>query len=125
VIIGDESGPYQESSPLPHVLSAERRSAVRGAVLVSLGSMILDNSIQTVRVLHPATAGGEDQALNAAVPFRNGKEMIRVRVEATVLCKLPIANAIACPGNFLSPIHKRSMIAEAVFPYQGANYDYE
>ena len=58
--------------------------------------------------------------------------LIRVRVEATMNCKIALANAIMCPANtavglglkmlfgaFIVPVR-----SEAVFPYQGASFQY-
>lgn len=124
VVFGDEPGPYAESKPQMNVGTAERRKVVRGAVLIALAPMILDDTVGAVGVTYPDVAGGKGTPANTPIKARTGEGMIRVHVEATVICKIAVANVIACDRLGNSSLRGKSVPAESVFPYQGANYAY-
>ncbi|MBN9161690.1 MAG: hypothetical protein J0I07_12060 [Myxococcales bacterium] len=130
VVFGDEPGPYGEHGDDPvNALGASRRRAVRDAVLVSLAPLVLDGSIATVDVAfpHEDAPGGKDQPENAPLePITNaGPHMIRVRVEADVVCKIAMANAIMCNRGARPGLRVTKTAAESLYPYQGARYAYE
>jgi hypothetical protein len=125
VVFGDEPGPYKEPSAQPNVSSKERRKTVRGAVLIALAPLILDDSVASVGVTYPDSAGAKGQPEGTSVTARMGNGMVRVRVEATVVCKIALANIIACDRLGSSTLRVRSVFAESMYPYQGANYVYE
>lgn len=129
VIFADEPGPYGDRGGDPNTLSSGRRQAVRDAALVSLAPLILDGSISRVHVVIPRDddALGADQPEGAKLaPMTDaGTRMMRVRVEADVVCKIAIANVIACTAAPGGARRVTLASAEAVFPYQGASYAYE
>jgi hypothetical protein len=131
VVLGDNPETY-EGEPM-NTLGKHRRRAVRDAVILTLAPLVLDGSVDGLKVTFPTTSGGEDQPMDAPIePMTlRGAKMVRVQVEADVLCKIALANAIACTG-FQSWVSSRltfgrrvTMTSEAIFPYQGARYDYE
>lgn len=124
VVFGDEAGPYGEPSPQVNTSSKERRRAVRSAVLIALAPMILDDTVGSVGVFYPDTAGGKTTPAGSPIKARMGDGMVRVRVEAAIVCKIAIANIIACERLGNSTLRVRQVPAESVFPYQGANYAY-
>ncbi len=125
VVFGDEPGPYHEATAQPNTMSDERQKTVRGAVLVALAPLILDDTVVAVGVLYPDTRGAKGQPKGTRVPGVMGSGMVRVRVEATVVCKIALANRIACEQFGNSQLRVRTARAESVYPYQGANYAYE
>jgi hypothetical protein len=126
VVFGDEAGPYNEPSPQVNASSKERRRAVRSAVLIALAPMILDDTVGSVGVFYPEpdSAGGKTTPVDSPIRERMGNGMIRVRVEAAIVCKIAIANIIACDPLGNSALRVKMVPAESVFPYQGANYVY-
>ncbi|MDB4944464.1 MAG: hypothetical protein JWP97_3998 [Labilithrix sp.] len=121
VVFGDEPGPYKEATPQPGVMTAERRKSVRAAVLVSLAPLVLDDTVSVVSVRYPDATGKKQDAGTAVQPG----SMMRVEVEATALCKIAIANLIACDKSGNSLLRKRDITSVAAFPDQGARYAYE
>lgn len=124
VVFADEPGPYGEATAQTNVMSTERRDVVRGAVLIALAPMILDDTVVSVGVSYPEKAGEKGAPLGTPIPHRNGNGMVRVRVEAFVVCKIAIANLIACDAFGSSALRIKSIPAESAFPYQGASYAY-
>jgi len=128
VVFGDESGPYGSRAGDPNTLSLGRRQAVRDAVLVSLAPMIIDGSLSRVEVVFPAEDApfGNDQAEDTklAPMAQSGPRMMRVRVEADVVCKIALANIIICNGPQGSTRRVVTASSESVYPYQGASYAY-
>ena len=124
VVFGDEPKPYKEASPQLNVMSKERRATVRGAVLIALAPLILDDSVASVGVTYPDGAGGKNQPEGTVVTGIMGSGMVRVRVDAIVVCKIALANMIACEPLGASTLRVRTIPAESVYPYQGANYVY-
>jgi hypothetical protein len=135
VVFGDEPSTYGESADDTNTMTKNRRKAVRNAVLLSLAPLILDNSVSHVDVLFPAAdqPGGKDQDEGTKIsPMTlSGTQMVRVRVEATVRCKISLADAIICKGatndalGFLGLARVLVVKAESIFPYQGASYAYK
>jgi hypothetical protein len=124
VVFGDEPGPYNEANPQVNVSSKERRKVVRGAILIALAPMILDDTVAAVGVGYP-DAGGKSTPNDTPIPARTGDAMIRVHVVATVICKIAIANVIVCDRHGNSALRTKDVPAESAYPYQGANYAYE
>jgi hypothetical protein len=127
VVFGDEAGPYNEASPQPNVSSKERRKVVRSAVLIALAPLILDDTVGSVGVGYPDpdVPGSKSSPVDAPIAGRTGNKMVRVRVEATVVCKIAIANVIACDRLGNSALRVKTVPAESAYPYQGASYVYE
>ena len=125
VVFGDEPGPYNEANPQTNVSSKERRKIVRGAVLIALAPMILDDTVASVGVGYPDVTGGKSAPNDTPIKARTGDGMLRVHVDATVICKIAIANIIVCDRLGNSALRIKNVPAESAYPYQGANYVYE
>lgn len=125
VVFGDEPGPYNEVNDGKNTFSAERKKTVRAAVLIALAPLILDDTVAQVGVVYPDVRGGEGVPSGTPIPARLGNGMMRVRVDATVVCKIALANMIACEAFGSSTLRVRTIPAESVYPYQGADYVYE
>jgi hypothetical protein len=124
VVFGDEPKPYQEASPQLNVISEERLKTVRGAVLIALAPLILDDTVISVGVMVPDGPGGKKLPIGTELKGVMGSGMVRVRVDAVVVCKIALANMIACEPHGNSTLRTRVVPAESVYPYQGANYVY-
>ena len=124
VVFGDEPGP-NEANPQINVSSTERRKVVRGAVLIALAPMILDDTVLSVGVGYPDVAGGKSAPPDTPITQRIGDGMVRVNVEAFILCKIAIANIIVCDKFGNSAVRIKTVAVESAYPYQGANYVYE
>ena len=135
VVFGDEPTPYGETTSETNKMTQKRRRAVRDAVLISMAPLILDGSVSSINVAFPPPDQPGGKGLPESTPLSpmtlEGTRMVRVRVEAQVVCKISIANAIACSGlknefvGFFGLARVIEMSAESVFPYQGASYVYE
>ncbi|GAC1351636.1 MAG: hypothetical protein NVS3B20_25710 [Polyangiales bacterium] len=118
----------------PNELGPKRRELVRNAALIVLAPLILNGSVTKVEVVFADASkpGGEERKEKKLHPMSpNTVEMLRVRVEAEMVCSVPIVNVIACPNpifkfgvsKFLRPTVRAR--AEALYPYQGAAYVYK
>jgi len=134
VVIGDDPKNYSGNVEPLHQFqkpNGARFQAVETAARLSLGAFIADGTIMSVDVLFPASndPGGKERKSASFAPMNNSDiDKVRVRVEARALCKIGLANQIACGGllgQFLfNPVPTRVVRAEAVYPYQGASYTY-
>jgi len=125
VVFGDEARPYGREAGAPNVLSAGRKQAVRDAVLLALAPLVLDDTLVSLTVAYPTQVDGPSAKEGAALAPALGSAMVRVRVEATAICKIAIGNLIACRSGAPLPIRVAKIRAESPFPYQGARYSYE
>ncbi len=125
VVFGDEPGPYGEAKAAAHTYSKERSRTVRGAVLVALAPLILDDTVASVGVAFPDAPGATGAPVDTPITARTGSAMIRVHVDVVVVCKIAFANMIACEAMPNSSLRVRRIPAESVYPYQGASYAYE
>jgi hypothetical protein len=130
VVIGDDPKAYSGSvEPLHQVQkNGARYTAIERSAVLSLAPLIANGTILNVNVMFPAPndPGGKDQGSPRWSPMANSNiDKVRVRVEATALCKIGLANRIECGGlSALLGYPTRTVRAEAVYPYQGASYDY-
>lgn len=137
VVIGDDPKRY-DGEP-PHQISSDSRrfKAVRSAALLTLAPLILNGTVQGVDLVFPPqeTPGGPAQKKTVSFAPMGVHDItkVRVRLEVEVACRIPLVNWIACPPRLdlhrlqrdiglLSPT--QWIQAEAIFPYQGASYDY-
>jgi hypothetical protein len=136
VVIGDD--PRRYGGERPNQISEGRGAhyaAVRNAALLSLAPLILNGTVQGVKVLFPPEeqpgANGKSGTFRLMPMGAQNVEKVRVRVEVDTACRVGFANRIACPllGS-LSRLHFQLGMptilvrAEAVYPYQGARYEY-
>ncbi len=116
-------------------LSDQRMKLIKNAVDIALAPLIISGTIAWVSLDYPnpTSRGGPDTMSNKSYPPMSGNtvSMFRVRVTATMRCRIAFANEIMCggllgrfgiriPGGPTTPV-----VGEAVFPYQGAAYTYD
>jgi hypothetical protein len=134
VVIGDDPKTYNNEQKNVLVPNGKRFDAIRDAALITLSPLILNGTVDSVTVSFPpaATPGGAPQSgtLNFAPMNYSNIAKVRVRLDVDAQCRIAIANRIACSSlsNLLREalrLHPVKRVrAEAVFPYQGAEYDY-
>lgn len=139
VVIGDDRKRYGGERENELEDGGRRERAVRNAAILTLAPLILNGLIQNVDVFYPPPdqPDGDPQTGNIRFPpmTDNSVGRVRVRVEVEAACRIGFANHIACPtlGSFLSPDQSRRINffmptrwvrAEAIYPYQGARYQY-
>ena len=138
VVIGDDPKRYGgEKINRLTVKGSARYEAVRDAALLSMAPLILNGFVHDVNVVFPEEerpgGPGRTGALGFAPMNDSQVSKVRVRVEVEAECRIGIANRIACPMSFdfthassalKIAIPMRTVRAEAVYPYQGARYDY-
>lgn len=138
VVIGDDPKLYNRE-PINRltVKGSARYEVVRNAALLSMAPLILNGFVHDVNVVFPPEDRPGGPGRTGTLGFRpmNDSQVskVRVRVEVEAECRIGIANRIACPTSFnfthatdavKLAIPMRSVKAEAVYPYQGARYDY-
>lgn len=133
VVIGDDRARYN-NEPENELRDgrSKRRDDVRDAVLLTLAPMILNGLIQSVEVMYPDPAQVDGPTRAGVIRFNamgpQSVEKVRIRVEVESACRIGFASMVVCPSltagltSFLVPT--RTVRAEAIFPYQGANYVY-
>ena len=143
VVIGDD-GRY--GSEKLHELSAgggARFEAVRNAALIALSPMILSGAVQHAKVVFPPEnkpGGTKQSGVVKYKPMQDDRvSKVRVRVEVNAACRIGLANLIACGYQFPARskgkrtewwkvlgllVPTAEVMAEAVYPYQGARYEY-
>lgn len=137
VVGGDDPKRYSNEKTNKLVHGGARMNAVRSAVILTFAPLILNGTVQNVDVIYPRPDAreGAGQSGNIDLAPMTGPSVskVRVRVEASAACRLALAGAIACASltSFLDPTRKFNVLlptvpvrAEAIFPYQGAKYDY-
>jgi len=134
VVIGDDPKTYDGEDINVLTPNGKRFDAVRDAALITLSPLILNGTVDSLTVSFPppGTPGGEPQSgtINFAPMDHSNIGKVRVRVDVDAQCKIAIANRIAC-SSFSNLIREalrlhpvKRVRAEAVFPYQGARYEY-
>jgi hypothetical protein len=138
VVIGDDPKRYNgEKINRLTVRGSARYEVVRDAALLSMAPLILNGFVHDVNLVFPAEErpGGPGRTGTLGFAPMNDSQVskVRVRVEVQAECRIGIANRIACPLSFdfthatdaiKIAIPMRQVNAEAVYPYQGARYDY-
>jgi len=138
VVIGDDPKRYNgEKINRLTVKGSARYEVVRDAALLSMAPLILNGFVHDVNVVFPPEdrPGGPARTGTLGFAPMNDSQVskVRVRVEVEAECRIGIANRIACPMSFdfthatdalKIAIPMRTVRAEAVYPYQGARYDY-
>jgi hypothetical protein len=128
VVLADDPRHYEQTrahelrEPKAFRRTNPRYSAVRSAAVLALLPLILSGSVQSVDVLFPPAEepGGVEQDRLRLTPMGDQEiHKVRVRVEVTALCRISFANWLLCAPLLSAPVS-----AEAIYPYQGAFYDY-
>jgi len=119
-----------------NVLTSQRATLVQDAVGMALMPLVLNGTVLRFNVMYPdpAKPGGPDIMLNRTYPgmTQTSVSMVRVRVQARMNCQIIFANAILCHNLLGSFVGSKSLsppyldvVSEAIFPYQGASYEYK
>jgi hypothetical protein len=140
VVIGDKPDPNVYSGTIENANeirppNGARYLAIRRAAVLSLAPFIINGTITGIKLEFPPPdqRGGADQRIPRYTPMQDTTvNKVRVRLEVDAFCKIGLADRIMCrgplglPGMFSPPgvTLKRTMRAEAIFPYQGARYTY-
>jgi hypothetical protein len=137
VVGGDEDKRYPGEKKNKLVQGGKRLAAVRSAVILTFAPLILNGTVQDIDVIYPRPddreGAGQSGTFDLAPMTGTSISKVRVRVEASAACRLALAGQIACRSltSLLDPTRKFNVLlptltvrAEAVFPYQGAKYDY-
>jgi hypothetical protein len=120
--------PDVKEAPLPPInqWTESRGKLVDTSAQLALAPLIIDGTIYTVAEVQYLRAAGSNATTKQFDPMTHDlvqPTMMRVRVQATALCRIGLANAIMCPRN--SDAGGRfavTMQSDALFPYQGAQY---
>ncbi len=134
VVIGDDPRRYGgEPKHRISERSGRRHDSVLNAALLSLSPLILNGMVANVDVAFPPEERPAGRGRSGSISFapmqRHSVSKVRVRVEVEAACRVGFANRIACPllGGGLAALLGTPTVpvrAEAVYPYQGASYDY-
>jgi hypothetical protein len=128
VVLADDPKRYEQTrahelrEPRAFRRANPRYSAVRSAAMLALFPLILNGSVQSVDVSFPPAEepGGVDPGKVKLAPMGDQEvSKVRVRVEVTASCRISFANWLLCAPLLSAPVS-----AEAIYPYQGAFYDY-
>ena len=133
VIIGDEEKTYNGEKKNELEPNGKRFDAIYDAALLTLSPLILNGIVDSLTVTFPppGTPGGQQPSGTIKYTPMDHSTIgkVRVRVEVSANCRIAVANRIACGGLFdlrtivgMNPT--KTVKAEAIFPYQGASYDY-
>jgi hypothetical protein len=135
VVIGDEPKNYDSDV---NVLTPDgkRDKAVRAAALLTLTPLIFNGVVQSVKVYYPPSDQPDGKPQTGTIKYDpmtpTSVQKLRVRVEVEAACRIALAAQIACSSSIFSSVSQqlllflptRTVRAEAIFPYQGAGYEY-
>lgn len=141
VVIGDDPARYgNEPQNKIEAGKGKRYDAVYRAVMLSVAPFVLDGTIHGLTVEFPPPDQPEGKVGKGAVTYtpmnHTSISKVRVRVTVDANCKIGLGSWIACEYSFarfgihpphipfLNPYPTRSIVAEGMFPYQGASYAY-
>lgn len=136
VVIGDEPKRYDGEAVHKLTPNGKRDKAVRAAALLTLTPLILNGVVQNVKVYYPPPDQPVGKPQTGAFTYTamhdSSIQKVRVRVEVEAACRIALAAQIACSGSLFSNVSQqllfflptRRVRAEAIFPYQGASYEY-
>lgn len=132
VVIGDHPKRYSNEPVNQLQIGGARYTAIYDAVLLSVAPLIVDGTIDDLNVVFPAPdkPGGAARSgtLSYAPMDKTSVSKVRVRVELSANCKIGLANRVLCSTSVIGAIlgvHPTKRVrAEAIYPYQGARYEY-
>jgi hypothetical protein len=132
VVIGDEPKRYSNEPINQLRIGGARYKAIRDAALISIMPLILDGTVDDLKVLFPAPDKPDGPARSGTQSYTPmdmaNVSKVRVRIELQVNCKIGLANRILCRSGLLNGVlalHPTKRVrAEAIYPYQGARYDF-
>ena len=110
--------PTNPAAPGYDMVSPQRTTYVTTAAELALAPLILDGTVTTVSVAFPNV--NADGTFTPMYPESPPTTMMDVVVTATMQCQIALANVILCSGA-----KTKQVLAEAIFPFQGATYVYQ
>jgi Flp pilus assembly protein TadG len=136
VIVAEDPNNVGDSSGTANTLTNTRASLIQNAAYIALAPLMINGTLDNVSLQYPDPTqppGSADAMMNKQYKPMSGNTVgnIRVRVTATMQCRIAFANLIMC-GNFfqkqfgtfgLDPTV--SVVGEYPYPYQGAGYTYQ
>jgi hypothetical protein len=103
-----------------NLVTPARTALVTTAAELALAPLIADGTITSLAVSFPTTPGGTTFAtVFAPRTLNNPITTMRVGVTTTMQCRIALASNILCKYGALT------VSSEAVFPFQGATYQYQ
>jgi hypothetical protein len=134
VVVGDDPARYGNEDTHSIAPGGEREQMVRKAVILTLAPLILTGLVEDVELVFPDPdipgGGAQSDVIEYAPMTETSVAKVRTRVEVRVVCRIGFANKIACPPDGLGldsifgSTYTRRIGAEAIYPYQGARYEY-
>jgi len=141
VVIGDDPARYgNEAQNKIEPNKGKRFDAVYRAVLLSVAPFVLDGTVHGLTVEFPPPDQPEGKIGSGAVSYapmnHTSVSKVRVRVTVDANCKIGLGSWIACEYNWarlgihpphfpiVNPFPTHAIVAEAMYPYQGASYAY-
>ncbi|HET9955596.1 MAG TPA: TadE/TadG family type IV pilus assembly protein [Polyangiaceae bacterium] len=131
VVIGDDPKRYAgEAAHSLQIGTGRRYRAVFDAALLSLSPWVLNGTLDQLELGLPEESARQGVAARRdrvqLRPMHGASvDKVRVNVQARAVCLIGLADRIVCSAaKGRSGLPSRTVRAEAVFPYQGANYEY-
>ena len=110
VVLPDDPDEY-DNEPVGSI-SGKRLDAIENAAAITLRTL---HSFVDFKVTFPTSSDGKQTRTKVG-----RDDLVRVKVEATYHCSVPLANRLVCnPTTSL-----RTLTATAALPNQGADYEY-
>jgi hypothetical protein len=138
VLVAESSKKVNDSGGASTVnkVTSDRTDLIKNAIDISLAPLIISGTISSIKVEYPKPTdrGGADAMRGKDYPpmQKNTVSMFRVRVTASMMCRIAFANRIMCGGPLAQlgvaipgVMPTAPVVSEAIFPYQGAEYTYD
>jgi hypothetical protein len=137
VIVAENPNKINDSGGASTVnqLDKTRQDMIRRAAMIALMPRIIDGTVVGLDLFYPEPAkwNGPDAMKDKNYPpmSNNSVQNFRVRVQATMTCKIAFAGQWMCgglgcsPGQLIGGFPTMPVTGEAVYPYQGARYTYD
>ncbi len=136
VVVAEDPKNVSDTNGTANKLTDTRATLVQNAAYLALAPLIVNGTIDNIKVEYPDPTkppGSPDAMSNKNYSPMSGNSVgnIRVRVTATMQCRIAFANMIMC-ASFLEKQFGTlgfdptiPVVGESIFPYQGAAYTYE
>jgi Flp pilus assembly protein TadG len=136
VIVAEDPNNVGDSSGTANQLTNTRAGLIQNAATIALAPLMINGTLDSISLAYPDPTqppGSADAMMNKSYTPMSGNSVgnIRVRVTATMQCRIAFANMIMCAtfaqkqfGTFgFNPTI--SIVSEYPYPFQGAAYTYQ